>query len=1216
MTTMQIRDLFASDVTRAIAPVVYFHEQSPEKLEQEVAEYIVTGGWPEDHPNHKRVPSGIHEQYVGLLRAIVEELKRPGGPDLPTAWISGFYGSGKSSFAKLLGLALDGVALPDGSALSEAWLRRDTSPKAQELRDAWAELRTQIDPMSVVFDVGSVARDGEQVHSAALRQVQRRLGYCSTEPLVADFELKLERDGEWDAFRRKAQETLGQPWDEVKDRQLAEEDFSLVLSELYPERYPDPMAWYTSRGGTHSRSESPEEAVAAIRDMIRFRAPKATLFLVVDEVSQYVLGSKDRTDRLRAFATALGANLKGRVWLLALGQQKLDQDADDSFLVWAKDRFPPKLRVHLAATNIRDVVHKRLLQKKPDAESALRDAFERHRSDLKLFAYGCESVTAEEFVEVYPLVPGQIDLILQITSSLRTRSRRAQGDDQAIRGLLQLLGELFRGQRLAEREVGELVTIDAVYEVQNTALDSDAQTAMARILDQCAKDGDPMLVRVAKAVAMLELVQETMPTDVRLVAQCLYDRVGRGSMEGEVRDALEELRRRNLLGYAEKTGYKLQSSAGEEWERERRDLSVSREQISDIVQKKLAELLAEPDRPRLQGRPFPWGARFSDGRRVDDVVLHDPRDAAAVTVDFRFLVREDRDDAGWLRQSAERSLAERVVWVCGDTQLVEQTSRELLRSEAMVRKYDPRQSSMLSSRKMLLLGERDRSEELHRTLRDAVAACWMEGRLYLRGRALDPSDHGTAFAPTLHAVGTRALPEFYPHFVSTLLTPQELGQLLSADLSGPSPKYLREELGILDVHDGRYEVTCAGVVPQRVLEQITADNGMSGMLLLARFGGPPYGYASSLVKASVLGLLRAGRVRIVPESGAEMTSFRDAGTREILEKETAFRRATIFPAGEDAISPSVRARICRFFEANLDHKVERENAAIADAVNATFPRCARELRELEKRFDQLPGRPDLPKPLVELQAALEACLQNVRQTKPTVTAVSKNLDALHEGVVLLRSYLAELTEEVLGKVRAMDGVVRERGKQLEAFAAVPSNVAAALARLREQLASERPWRDLSALQDDVMAVQSAYRSAREELLASLEDLAEQARIRVKGEPGFATLTGDQSHHVLRPIATAVPDTGAEAVAPTLDALRSGAMLKLQEAEEEARNRLRELVEPPLRPDPPPPADEVVVRVAGPRRRLVRTEAEVTEVVDEFRRRLLEVVRRGETARID
>ena len=238
---MLIRDLFVSDVTRDIPPVVYFHEQSPDKLAAEVSEYIITGGWPEDHPNHRRVPQGIHEQYVRLLTGITAELGKPGGPELPNAWISGFYGSGKSSFAKLLGLSLDGVALPDGSSLAEAWLRRDTSPKSGELRAAWNALRQRIDPLAVVFDIGSVARDDEHIHAAAVRQVQRRLGYCA-EPLVADFELRLERDGEWARFEEKAQEVLGRPWADVKDNALAEEDFSLVMSELYPDRYTDPWA--------------------------------------------------------------------------------------------------------------------------------------------------------------------------------------------------------------------------------------------------------------------------------------------------------------------------------------------------------------------------------------------------------------------------------------------------------------------------------------------------------------------------------------------------------------------------------------------------------------------------------------------------------------------------------------------------------------------------------------------------------------------------------------------------------------------------------------------------------------------------------------------------------------------------------------------------------------------------------------------------------------
>ncbi len=61
--------------------------------------------------------------------------------------------------------------------------------------------------------------------------------------------------------------------------------------------------------------------------------PATTLFIVVDEVSQYIINNKPRIDALRAFASALGAELGGKAWLWALGQQKLDEQTDASFLV-------------------------------------------------------------------------------------------------------------------------------------------------------------------------------------------------------------------------------------------------------------------------------------------------------------------------------------------------------------------------------------------------------------------------------------------------------------------------------------------------------------------------------------------------------------------------------------------------------------------------------------------------------------------------------------------------------------------------------------------------------------------------------------------------------------------------------------------------------------------------------------------------------------------
>src|SRR5690606_6064188 len=121
------------------------------------------------------------------------------------------------------------------------------------------------------FDIGGLARESEHIHSVVVRQVAVRLGY-STEPLVAEYELKLERDGRFKEFEETARRTLGAPWSEVKSRALVEDHFSRTLHALDPDHFPDPMSWISARAGTTSSSMSPTEATKALADMLEFRA--------------------------------------------------------------------------------------------------------------------------------------------------------------------------------------------------------------------------------------------------------------------------------------------------------------------------------------------------------------------------------------------------------------------------------------------------------------------------------------------------------------------------------------------------------------------------------------------------------------------------------------------------------------------------------------------------------------------------------------------------------------------------------------------------------------------------------------------------------------------------------------------------------------------------------------------------------------------------------
>ncbi len=1154
---MKIQDLFIAKVTRDIPPVVYFHEQSPQKLKEEVGEYIITGGYPDGDPRARRLKFGIHEQFVHLLRAVDAELRKSSGPELPASWISGFFGSGKSSFAKLLGLSFDGKTLPDGSALVDALIARDESPRHAEFAEAWTQLRARVNPIAVVFDIGGVARDDEQIHAAALRQIQARFGYCSKSHHVADHELKLERDGVWPQFLSIAEKTLKKPWSVAKEEQQAEDHFSHVLHKLDSDRYREPMSWIDSRAGYgRGAGSSVREVVESIDAMMHLRAVGKTLFIVVDEVSQYVHQDDNRMLKLQSFVSELGQRLKGLVWLFATGQQKLEDTSQADNIGKLKDRFPTSLRVHLNPANIHEVVHKRLLAKKKEHEPLLRKLFQDHRPDLKLHGYKCEEITEEDFLEIYPMLPGHVDLLMNITSNLRTRSTRVQGDDHAIRGLLQLLGELFREQKLGDREVGELVTLDAIFEVQHTALESDVQTTLARIFDHADVRDDALAMRAARAVALLELIQEQEPTTAELVARCLYRKLGEGNQVQAVSHALEKLRGANLIAYSEKHGYKIQSSAGQEWERERDDIGITPEQLSDVVKDKLKELMGTPDRPRYKARPFPWAALFSDGRHRSDDRLQDPRDDSNVTVDFRFLrSKDERAGPGWIQKSDTDPLKNRLIWVIGEPSSIESMARDYARSAHMVSRFSARRASLSREKTRLLLEEEARFEDLDKKLKAFVVGAFLSGTMYFRSRPLEPRGLGSTFAGVLTAAAERILPDLYPYFTEVAVTDTELNELLAKTLSGPSTKFLDGVggLGILKLDAGKYVADCKGAEPSRILQFIEHGGGAAGSTLLSNFGAPPFGYPVDVVRACLAGLLRASKIRIQPEEGPPITSVNDPGTRDLFRKDRDLRRADLFPAKEGAISPRDKVAIRAFFKKHLDLDLDADNDAFADAVYQRFPGKRERLLEIEGLFNQLPGRPVLPQALTRLTKALEDCRRS-RQVEETVVAVKKNLDALADGLDLLARTTTELTEEavrLVAKVASCSDTELAQLRQIEALAGLEEHARA----VAEQLSGDRPWRGVKTVSPAIEQIRQRYVELRGQLINRQSAEAEAARKKIKARAGFEKLLPDQVHHVLRPIAEALFDTTPEAVAPALGDMQARFPQRLAAAEEQANERL-------------------------------------------------------------
>src|SRR5882672_6700605 len=106
-TTLPINTLFANDIHRRIEEVIKVDQNDEESLREEINEYVLT--------------DAIRSHYTNIFDAYRETPNKP--PEGIAIWVSGFFGSGKSSFAKMLGLSIANRTVA-GESASERFAQR------------------------------------------------------------------------------------------------------------------------------------------------------------------------------------------------------------------------------------------------------------------------------------------------------------------------------------------------------------------------------------------------------------------------------------------------------------------------------------------------------------------------------------------------------------------------------------------------------------------------------------------------------------------------------------------------------------------------------------------------------------------------------------------------------------------------------------------------------------------------------------------------------------------------------------------------------------------------------------------------------------------------------------------------------------------------------------------------------------------------------------
>lgn len=877
---MKITELFRGDIERPIETVIHVDLSDAQIVAHEIDEYVVT--------------DNIRGHLEELAELYADTARNPS--ETTNVWVSGFFGSGKSSFAKMVGYALANPDL-DGRTATERLLARTNSIKLEALLNTAHTLAPAI---TVFLDLSSgrdMLREGESLVLPVYRALLRRFGYSVNE-LLAELEVTLESEGRLDAFETAVLEaTQGKRWTQVRDVALAKNYASRALHIIDPANFPNADSW--SRAASAPSIDHNWLAHRALDLLNRRGAGAKRIIFVVDEVGQYVARSIPRMFDLQGLAEAFQKR-RGPLWLVVTSQEKLN-DVVDSLesrqveYARVQDRFP--LRADLLPSDIHEVTSRRVLDKTDAGQKAVRERLSAHRGQLNTYVR-LESPTRaadlaeDEFVRLYPLVPYQVQLLIDAVSA-----RRAQGGGSPMLGgsnrtIIKLAQQLVidPSNGLGDEEVGALVTLDRASRLLEEALPTSWRHEIEQVADKYTPGSTE--THVMQAVALCSDVPALALTEANLSA-LLHPRIDAESCRAQVADALVKLVGDDRLRAGD-DGYHVQSPEQKDWEKTRKGKEPRPADVIRIRKAIIRQALTGLS--VTKGRSFKvelWveGEKLADG----DVALHVEEADAARRDQLRNASREEAA-ANW------------VTWLYSLGDETYQSIEEWYRSDEMIKSKET--PSKTPAEVELLGEERQRLSRTERQLIERLNRDMTAGQVAFRGTLGDaPGSMIRQAAQKLMIDRIGIIYDRLDHFAAQLSVRDVLAVLRTDDLGTVAPGLTEDGIGLVHLTPQGYQIATEtsplGDLLKIAQNEIRYGHLVTGALLATKLAEPPRGAAIEVVQALCAAAVRLGLVEVTYQ-GAKIGTPADQRLDRVFGKLTDFRSASFAPP---SAGPSVETRV-------------------------------------------------------------------------------------------------------------------------------------------------------------------------------------------------------------------------------------------------------------------------------------------------------------------
>jgi len=868
------------------------------------------------------------EYQAGMERVLSTFLSYLHQPKQPAVWVSGFFGSGKSHFVRVLQYLWQDVALPDGARA------RSLVALPPEIVALLRELTTAGKREGGLWSAGgTLSADAHSIRLALLAILFEAAGLP---PQYAPARLVawLKQKGLYEAVEAGVRGR-----GEALSTELEHMYVSPVLAEAILEAFPA-LGSSAEEVLTRIANQFPPNSEITEAEMLQAMEEVLTLqstqkgkwplaLLVLDELQQSIGDDPDRILQVQNIIQACSSRFGSHLLVVATGQAALESTPQLSKL---QDRFT--VRVTLSDQDVQQVIRQVVLRKAPDQVGQLaavldaaRGEIDRHLAASRLAA---RSADAEALVPDYPLLPTRRRFWERLLRAIDRAGVAAQ-----LRTQLRIVHEATRA--VAGRPVGTVIPADFLYEqrkssmLQSGVLLREVHDLISELNDGTA-DGELSSRLCATIFLIGELPTEgAAATGVRATADTLADLLvedlpkGSAELRQRIPALLQQLVADGHLMLVDDE-YRLQTRESREWERDRRGryqkIIADETRIAEARASALQQAISEA----LKGVKLLQGASKTPRKFELHFGLEHPAsdtDAVPVWVRDEWTVSEKVV----LSDAQAAGTESPVVFVLIPRHEADPIKEALADHLAATETLEARPAHPTTDEGMKARGAMETRQRLAKNALDRLVAAVVEGARVYQGGGSEVNEG--ALRRSVEKALEASLVRLFPRYA--MADDARWATVVKRAAQGAS-----DALSALGYSGNAHDHPVC-----KEVQAFLGGAGKTGSEVRKRFGGPGYGWQQDAIDGALLALLAEGQIEAFDRAGQPRAA------KEITQSQIGvhtFRSATTVVTIDHRLKVRKLAQ-----EMGLPVKGGEEAAAIA-----------RVLQTLSELANSLGGQPPLP----------------------------------------------------------------------------------------------------------------------------------------------------------------------------------------------------------------------------------------------------------------